>query len=48
MLVAQLLDAGVDAIGEDTFNVGTQVLSDYRVMVRRKDLAVALDISDQP
>ena len=45
MLVARLQDAGVDAIGEDTFNPGTQVLSDYRVMVRRRHLAAAAEVA---
>lgn len=46
LLVAQLQQAGIDAIGEDAFNPGTQVLSDYRVMVRRRDLASAAEVSD--
>jgi len=47
MLVARLQEAGVEAIGEDTFNPGTQVLSDYRVMVRRRDLETATTVWSQ-
>ncbi len=46
LLVARLRQAGIDANGHDTFNVGTQVLSDYSVMVRRRDLAAAARLHD--
>lgn len=39
-------EAGIDAKGHDTFNVGTQVLSDYSVTVRRRDLAAAAQVYD--
>ena len=47
MLVSQLQEAGIEAIGEDTFNPGMQVLSDYRVMARRRDLETATTVWSQ-
>lgn len=46
LLVARLHEAGIDATGHDTFNAGTQVLSDYSVNVRRRDLATAAQVYD--
>ncbi len=46
LLVARLQAAGIDAMGDDTFNVGTQVLSDYSVRVRRRDLQAAAHVYD--
>ena len=46
LLVARLQEAGIDATGHDTFNPGTQVLSDYSVSVRRRDLAAAAQVYD--
>lgn len=46
LLVERLREAGIEAVGRDTFNVGTQVLSDYSVSVRRRDLAVAAQVYD--
>lgn len=41
LLVEQLRAAGIDATGADTFNVVTQVPSDFQVLVQRRDLADA-------
>lgn len=46
LLVARLQEAGIDATGHDTFNVGTQVLSDYSILVRRRDLAATAQVYD--
>ena len=46
LLVARLQQAGIDATGHDAFNVGTQVLSDYSVRVRRRDVAAAAEVYD--
>ena len=36
MTVASLRDAGFDASGAETFNIATDVLSDYRITVPRR------------
>lgn len=41
LLIERLRTAGIDATGADTFNVVTQVPSDFRVFVQRRDLAAA-------
>ena len=46
LLVERLRAAGIDAMGHDTFNPGTQVLSDYSVRVRRRDVAAAAEVYD--
>jgi hypothetical protein len=46
LLVERLRVAGIEAMGNDTFNPGTQVLSDYSVRVRRRDLAAATHVYD--
>lgn len=47
LLVERLREAGIDAIGHDTFNPGTQVLSDYSVRVRRRDVPTATQVYDE-
>ena len=45
MTVASLREAGFDAAGAETFNIATDVLSDYRITVPRSqavDAAAAL------
>ena len=44
MTVASLRDSGVDARGYETFNVATDLLSDYRITVPRHQLAKAQEI----
>jgi hypothetical protein len=44
LLVERLREAGIEATGHDTFNPGTQVLSDYSVSVRRRDLPAAAQV----
>jgi hypothetical protein len=46
LLIERLRVAGIEAMGNDTFNPGTQVLSDYSVRVRRRDLAAAAHVYD--
>jgi hypothetical protein len=46
LLVERLRSAGIEAMGKDTFNPGAQVLSDYSVRVRRRDLAAAAHVYD--
>lgn len=41
LLIERLRAAGIDATGADTFNVVTQVPSDFRIFVQRRDLAAA-------
>jgi hypothetical protein len=36
MTVASLREAGFDASGAETFNIATDVLSDYRILVPRR------------
>jgi hypothetical protein len=42
LLIAKLHDAGIEAIGDETFNVATEVRSDDLVRVRRCDLEAAI------
>lgn len=44
MTVASLRDRGIDACGYETFNVATELLSDYRITVRRRQLVEAQEI----
>ena len=44
MTVASLRDRGIDARGYETFNVATDLLSDYRIMVPRHQLAKSQEI----
>jgi hypothetical protein len=37
MAVATLRNEGFDATGNETFNIATNVLSDYRIFVPRRD-----------
>lgn len=37
MAVATLRNEGFDASGNETFNIATNVLSDYRIMVPRRE-----------
>ncbi len=46
LLVERLRAAGIEAVGNDTFNPGTQVLSDCSVRVRRRDLTSAAHVYD--
>lgn len=48
MLLDRLHGAGIDAVGDDAFSVATQVRSDYRVLVRRRDLEAATEVSADP
>ena len=41
MTVASLRDSGFDATGAETFNIATDVLSDYRILVPRRQAAEA-------
>ena len=41
MTVASLCDAGFEATGAETFNIATDVLSDYRILVPRRQAADA-------
>ncbi|MDJ0767713.1 MAG: hypothetical protein QNJ12_02930 [Ilumatobacter sp.] len=41
MLVARLQQAGIDAIGDEAFSYVTDSTSQYRVMVRRRDVDTA-------
>ena len=41
MTVASLRDSGFDATGAETFNIVTNVLSDYRILVPRHQAADA-------
>ena len=41
MTVASLCQAGFDATGAETFNIATDVLSDYRILVPRVEAAAA-------
>lgn len=41
MTVASLREAGFDASGAETFNIATNVLSDYRILVPRSQAAEA-------
>lgn len=47
LLVERLREAGIEAVGHETFNPGTQVLSDYGVRVRRRDLVAAAQVYDR-
>ena len=38
MTVARLCEAGFDATGHETFNVATSLLSDYRILVPRREV----------
>ena len=44
MTVASLRDSGIDARGCETFNVATNLLSDYRITVPRHQLGTAQEI----
>ena len=44
MTVASLRDRGIDARGYETFNVATNLLSDYRITVPRHQLAESREI----
>ena len=44
MTVASLRDRGIDARGCETFNVVTDLLSDYRITVPRHQLAESQEI----
>jgi hypothetical protein len=46
LLVERLRGAGIEAEGHDTFNPVTQVLSDYSIRVRRRDLTAAAQVYD--
>jgi hypothetical protein len=41
MTVASLREAGFDASGAETFNIATDVLSDYRILVPRREAGEA-------
>lgn len=41
LLIERLRAAGINATGADTFNVVTQVPSDFRIFVQRRDLVAA-------
>jgi hypothetical protein len=41
MLVTSLCNAGFDAVGTPTFNIVTDVASDFRILVPRKQAAAA-------
>ena len=41
MTVASLREAGFDATGAETFNIATDVLSDYRILVPRREAVEA-------
>jgi hypothetical protein len=41
MTVASLCDLGFEATGAETFNIATDVLSDYRILVPRRQAADA-------
>ena len=41
MTVASLRDLGFEATGAETFNIATDVLSDYRILVPRRQAADA-------
>ena len=41
MTVASLRDSGFEATGAETFNIATDVLSDYRILVPRRQAAEA-------
>jgi hypothetical protein len=41
MTVASLRESGFDATGAETFNIVTNVLSDYRILVPRRQAADA-------
>ena len=41
MTVASLREEGFDASGAETFNVATDVLSDYRILVPRREAVEA-------
>ena len=43
MTVASLREAGFDASGAETFNIATNVLSDYRILVPRSQAAEATE-----
>jgi hypothetical protein len=45
MTVASLREAGFDANGAETFNIATDVLSDYRILVPRRQ---AVDAAASP
>lgn len=47
MTVETLLDAGFDAIGAPTYNIVTEVASDYRVLVPRHQSAAARQLLDE-
>ncbi len=38
MTVARLREAGFDATGHETFNVGTKLSSDFRILVPRREV----------
>ena len=41
MTVASLRDSGFEATGAETFNIATDVLSDYRILVPRRQAVEA-------
>ena len=41
MTIASLREAGFDATGAETFNIATDVLSDYRILVPRREAVEA-------
>lgn len=42
MTVASLVESGFEATGAETFNIATDVLSDYRILVPRRQAADAM------
>lgn len=47
MLVAQLRDRGFDATGLESFNLVTEVRTDYRIFVPRREAAAAIAALDE-
>ncbi len=47
MLLAALEQRGIDAVGIESFDVVTETRSLMRIMVRRRDLAAASEVSEQ-
>ena len=47
MLLAALEQQGIDAVAIESFDVVTETRSLMRIMVRRRDLAAAGEVSDQ-
>jgi len=46
MTVAALRGRGIDAHGQETFNVATSLLSDFRITVPRRQLTQAQQVLD--